>query len=396
MRILVLSHMFPWPGNPGKGIFVKQQAEEMLRQGLDVYIVAPRPWTPVVLRKLKRKWANFASIPRQRKEGHLAVESPPYLALPRIGYASAGKRMCLATMPLIKRMHIAQPFDIIHAHSALPDGQAALGIKKRLGIPVVVTIHGKDVNQSIYVNKACRDSLADVLDKADAVIAVSERVKRIVSKKFGATEKLTVINNGFDSEMFSPLEYNLSSEVVVSVSNLVASKCLEENISVLSKLVNKYPRLRYLIIGEGPERSRLMSLAQRLDVSDKVEFVGYVPNEQLSKHLSGAAFFSLPSKSEGFGIAFVEAMAAGLPVIARRGEGIEDVISHGVTGFLVRSSSELTNTWDKLLTNRVFAQKVGASAAHHVRNNYSWRANVRKLCHLYELIASRQRRSFCE
>ena len=161
--------------------------------------------------------------------------------------------------------------DIIHSHVALPDGFAAMVINEEFNLPHVTTIHGQDFQQTIYRSEDCKNNLFKVLNKCDAIITVSNKLKNIVSKE-EFYDKIQVIHNGVDIPHFSYIEENKEYIEVLSVGNLLKIKGIDLNIRALKPLMEKYENLIYTIIGDGIERANLEALCEELNIKKELNF----------------------------------------------------------------------------------------------------------------------------
>jgi glycosyltransferase involved in cell wall biosynthesis len=325
------------------------------------------------------------------------VYYPRFLQFPRnLFLASSGKRMYSGIKKLVHALYQGFKFDVIHAHVALPDGFAGIMVKEEYKRPLVVTIHGADLQVTIYGNAACREALAHVFKEADKVIVVSTKLKKILEGNFGISEKATVLSYGINIDIATIKNTTMSSryagsKIILSVSNLIASKGLDLNINAMSRLIGKYLNLKYLVIGTGPEISFLKKLTCDLNLEHQVEFLGELPHYEAMQYMAIADIFSLPSWREGFGNVYLEAMTHGKPVIACDGEGITDVIKHGENGLLVKPKDveSLAQAMDFLLANPDKARELGRRAQKLVLENYTWEKNARKYIEIYrELLAN--------
>jgi len=389
VNILVISHMYPYPANRTKGIFVLQQNLELQRQGCQLTVFAPRPWAPFPLGLINPRWQNYGSMAKAPSYDGIAALRPSYLAFPGgLGIAGCGRRLYRALNKTVSDFHNNQPFDLIHAHTIFPDGQAGLFLKKQLGIPLVVTVHGKDVQQTAYRNARCLQAMINVVGGADMVVAVSAKIKGMLDQLTKMPEKTVVINNGFDSSQFMRIISSGSPGAIISVSNLVNSKGIALNIQAVAALRHKYPHIKYTVIGGGEDAANLQQLARDLKVEDLIEFTGRVSNKKVPGFLANAQVFSLPSSMEGFGIAYLEAMAAGLPVIGCRGEGIADVVRSGETGLLIDPNNldALVRALDQMLADPDWTREMGLRARTLALNKFSWQVNAEKMINLFSEI----------
>jgi hypothetical protein len=394
MKVLVLSHMYPSSFNFLSGIFVHEQVKELIRQGCEIKVVSPVPLSFFPLNKISSKWYRYSKVPFREVRDGVEVYYPRYVAFPRdVFFASSGLRMYWGIRKLIRQLYESFRFDIIHAHVALPDGYAAMLVSKELKKPFVVTIHGQDLQHTIYKGHGCRKSLSRVFENADIVITVSGKLKRVAEVEIGFSDKIRVINNGINKnriEQIALLAKNTGTcgneKIILSVSNLIKTKGIDFNLLALSRLLPKYPDVKYLVIGDGPEKGSLLDLSEKLGIIRNVEFLGKQPNDEVIRYMCNADIFSLPSWSEGFGIVYLEAMACGKPVIACQGEGIEDVIEDGETGFLVRPQDvdSLAEVLEFLLNNPQKARDVGEKAKKHVMENYTWEKVASKIISVYQ------------
>jgi len=398
MKVLVVSHMYPAMFDSfHNGTFVHRQVKELKRQGCEVRVVSPKPYIPPFLAPLRNKWKQLRVIPERRIEDGVEIHYPRYLALPRSYFMEySGYFMWWGIRKLVDEIYQDFKFDIIHAHVALPSGFAAMKLRESYHKPLVLTIHGQDLNQTIFRNIRCLKAIKRVFAYSDKVITVSNKLKRVAEGNVGHTEKIAVINNGIDLEEAFKGESELKAKyqnrtIVLSVSGVHRSKGIDLNLRALAKAISKHSDVIYLIIGEGRERGSLEQLVSKLNLETYVEFVGEVPHRKAMEYISICDIFSLPSWSEGFGIVYLEAMAHGKPVIGVRGEGIEDVITNGETGFLVtpRDVGSLAKTLIRLLADPDLRSRAGARAQELVREKYTLTYTTAKIVRLYAEIYSR-------
>lgn len=392
MKILVISHMYPSAINPTYGIFIHKQVNALKNQGCEVKVVSPVPYAPWPLPLLRKKWEGYASIPRQDFIAGLEIIYPRYLEFPGSflqGYS--GFFMYLGLRKTINKIYESFPFDLIHAHVALPDGQAANLLNKKFKVPTVVTVHGQDF-QSTIKRSNCRKQLFSTLDSADKIITVSTKLKNIVLDQ-PFSSKITVINNGIDlgdsrPDTLSDIVPN--GKRIISISNLKKTKGIDLNLGAISSLVRKYPDLEYYIVGDGEERNNLEKLRDQLNLTNNVFFLGKMDHPQAMKKLSEADIFSLPSWQEGFGVAYIEAMSQGKPVIGVQGEGISDVIVHGKNGLLVQPQDvdAVIKALDTLLSNPALAISLGEAGRKTVSEGYTWNQNASKTVEVYKELLS--------
>jgi len=233
--------------------------------------------------------------------------------------------------------------DILHVHYAIPHASAAFMARQILksqgiNIPFVTTLHGTDITL-VGKDPSFEPVITFCLNESDAVTAVSESLRNDTYKHFSTEREITVIPNFIAIQNKQPennldlrRRYALDDEpVFCHISNFRKVKRVKDVLRVFAK-VNNLKRSRILLVGDGPERYSLEELCRELNLGDRVIFLGKVRDTRQVLEL--ADLFLLPSDTESFGLAALEAMAVGVPVISSNTGGIPEVNVHGVTGFL--------------------------------------------------------------
>jgi glycosyltransferase involved in cell wall biosynthesis len=388
--------MYPSSFNVVNGVFVHEQVKALIKKGVEVKVVSPVPCSPFPLNLINPKWRTYSLIEEEDMWEGVLVYHPRYIAFPRaLFFASSGMRMYWGIKKFIGKIYEDFKFNLIHAHTAVPDGFCALKLKEIFHVPVVVTVHGQDLQVTIHKNSRCKDSVKWVFENADRIITVSTKLKRLAYLEFGFSEKITVINNGISTEKIKevsslPTVEKKDITILVSVSNLYKSKGIDLNLLALSELLKRNRKLKYIVIGDGPERKKLEKLAKSLRLEKHVEFLGKLPHKKALEYIAKADIFSLPSWREGFGVVYLEAMALGKPVIACRGEGIEDVIEDKVNGILVepRNVGSLIEALDFLLTHPNESRVMGKRDSNSALKKFTWGRNAEKTIDIYKEVFS--------
>ena len=392
MKVLVLSHMYPSLFNEVGGIFVHEQVKALAEKGVDIQVVSPVPWAPFPINRMSQKWKAYSEIPAEFVWDEIKVWYPRYLTFPKAwSFASSGDRMYRGIKDTVAEIYREFPFDLIHAHVALPDGYAGVLLTQRFKKPLLVTIHGQDLQHTVARNTACRHAVSYVLDSASRTVLVSQKLRQLASKYFSVRDKLVVVSNGVDPQnvVSRPAESINQQEkgpTLLSVSNLVQTKGIDLNLYTLRKMRKSYSALRYVVIGGGPEEAKLRRLAGKLGLEKQVDFLGRQPHRQVMEYMAASDVFTLPSWNEGFGVVYLEAMANGKPVIGCQGEGIEDFVQHSKTGMLVkpRDVDSLAEALDFLLSHPEEARAIGERARKLVLEKYTWEKNAEKTITVYE------------
>lgn len=206
---------------------------------------------------------------------------------------------------------------------------------------------------------------------AHAIVANSRAAARQLESEGVAADRVRVIPNGVDADRFGQRPIGLAVTTILTVANLRSEKAHEVLLAAAAQL-RRYSYLRYVIAGDGPRATELRALAERLGVAAQVRFLGH--REDVPALLADADAFVLPSRSEAFPNGAIEAMAAGLPVIASRVGGLLDLIDDGRTGLLVPPDDPgaLAAALESLILSPARAAMLGAAARSDVTRRYSF------------------------
>jgi N-acetyl-alpha-D-glucosaminyl L-malate synthase BshA len=231
--------------------------------------------------------------------------------------------------------------DIIHAHYAIPhaiSGILTKDILKSNNIKLVTTLHGTDITL-VGLEPAFLPMIKYSLEKSDGITAVSDYLKNKTNQHFNCGKEIDVIPNFIQTDKYKRMNCaNIikkiapeGEKILMHISNFRSVKRVQDTIHILNE-VRKQIDAKLILIGDGPERSDCERLARELDLADHVKFLG--KQTALIELLSCADVFLLPSQSESFGLAALEAMACGVPVVASNIGGIPEVVQHGESGYV--------------------------------------------------------------
>lgn len=233
--------------------------------------------------------------------------------------------------------------EILHVHYAIPHAYAAYMAKKMLQeegiyIPIVTTLHGTDITL-VGSHPFYKPAVTFSINKSDAVTTVSQSLKEDTLRLFDIKKDIHVVPNFIDLEKynhkFTDCQRAMLAEdhekIITHISNLRPVKRSQDVISIFYNIQKEMPA-KLMLIGEGPERERIEYQCQELGIIDKVIFFG--KSNEIDKILCFSDLFLLPSETESFGLAALEAMASSVPVISSNTGGIPEVNIHSVSGFL--------------------------------------------------------------
>lgn len=291
--------------------------------------------------------------------------------------------------------------DVIHSHYAVPHSvsaylaqQMALANKQNVG--TITTLHGTDVS-IVGDEPTLRDVIAFALSKSDVVTSVSQAMAAEAEGKYGLNKKVQVIYNFVNIQPPAKTPEDLKdvfgandSNIITHISNFRQVKRIEDVIRVFNK-INKKVDSKLLLIGDGPEQRAAHKLAVKLNVSNKIHFLGL--QSSIEKLLAISDLFLLPSEKENFSLSALEAMSCGVPVIATRVGGMAEMIDNGKDGYLfdVGDIDGMAEAGIKLLDDKDSYKKISAAAQKKAKEGFSPEIIVPQYEKLYESVIKNHR-----
>lgn len=294
-------------------------------------------------------------------------------------------------LPLaVKIAAVSKEFDldILHVHYAIPHATSAYLAKQILGSvkPVVITtLHGTDINL-VGIDPTYFEVVKFSIQQSCGVTAVSESIRCETQKYFGIDREIEMIHNFFapraDLIGTRPLRHKCVSEeekLILHSSNFRPVKRVEDVIKIFQQVLKKV-KCKLLLLGTGPELGKVQKLVDELGLDKQVIFLGR--NREIDRYVTSADLFLLPSSQESFGLAALEAMAYGVPVVASDVGGLPEVIIHGESGFLapVGDIAQMSAYAVDILTKPELCRRIGQNAMRRAREHF----NVEKQVTLYE------------
>lgn len=280
-----------------------------------------------------------------------------------------------------------RPGGIVISH-LLPMGYVALILKAARHLPYVVIVHGTDLRRA--GSSTWKRFWATRVLRGATLIVANSAYTRSLTVKFGVnSEQVLIVYPGLPDDSLKTIvtkEPRLQQpHKILSVCRLVKRKGVERVIRVMPELLQKFPDLNYVIVGDGPESARLKSLASELGVAASVEFVGQTSDDEREHLYASASIFVLPGRDEaddieGFGIVFLEAGLHGLPVVAGNVGGTAEAVLSGRTGLLVEPGDPegLIGALERLLSNPEEARLMGQTGRERVLTNFTWDVSAKK------------------
>ncbi|MDA0907021.1 MAG: N-acetyl-alpha-D-glucosaminyl L-malate synthase BshA [Bacteroidetes bacterium] len=342
-----------YPTFGGSGVVATELAKGLAKKGHTVHIISyARP-------------ARLEAFETHIVYHEVTVQSYPLFEYPPYGLALAN---------MLSHIIENESLDVLHVHYALPHTTSAYLACQILGdrgaeVPIVTTLHGTDI--TLVGRDPSYKRIVDFsLNQSDGITAVSEYLKAETIRQFDIHQDVVVIPNFIDLERFSRvpnpvLRYELAPEgepLLMHVSNFRKVKRVVVLVEMMAKLLEKGGTAKLIMVGDGPERLKAESLAKELGVLRHIRFLG--KQEQVEQLLSMSDVFLLPSGSETFGLAALEAMACGVPVVSTNIGGLPEVNIHGETGYLVEldDAEAMADYTLKILRDDALKQRLSTNA----------------------------------
>jgi glycogen(starch) synthase len=324
LHVVMVGWEFPPFHSGGLGVHCYEITRELTAAGHRVTFLTPfpGPFEP-------GSGAEFRSPYEPRRLGFTPTEA----------YAPGSEFWSGAGVPSVEQYNewvaaLPDPghVDVVHVHDWFGTaGGAALA--RRLGVPLVMTVHSTEYDRSLGQPTAeilRRETYG--IQTADRVIAVSRHLKQQIAERYAASpDKVRVIYNAVRPPTRADRKLAPTQPMVLYLGRLAAMKGIETFLRAAARVAPIAPRALFVVAGDGPEYPRLLTLAAHLGIADRVLFLGRVSEEERESLLTRATIFILPSVVEPFGIAALEAMAAGVPTILSKTSGVAEVTENVFT-----------------------------------------------------------------
>lgn len=388
LRVLTATTLYPNAAMPNHGVFVENRLRHLQADGqASVTVIAPVPWFPIAGARFGR-YGAFAAVPRRETRAGMDVVHPRYLTIPKIGAWTTPFAICRAyRRGLAWLADGGAGFDVIDGHFFYPDGVAAVMLGKKLGKPVVISARGSDLT---YLPRFAyqRRWIQWAMREADALVTVSESLRR-EAITLGAVEgKVRTLRNGVNLEEFRPVDraearrfagVPETAKVVASVGNLIPLKGHDLFIRALAGL----PDVHGLIVGGGPKDAALRTLVDSLGLNDRVHFLGRVPHGTMAKVYSAADGLVLASSREGWPNVLLEAMACGTPAVATAVGGIPEIVTVAESGYLL---ADRTSDAIAAALSALFQAPPDRAATRAYAEKFDWSETVSGLVDVYRSV----------
>lgn len=350
--------MVCYPTFGGSGVVATELGKGLASQGHEIHFITYN--TPVRLGSFK----SGIFYHEVRVSDYPLFDYPPY------------ELVLASKMVEVVKAH---NLDILHVHYAIPHASAAITAKKILAeegvnLPIITTLHGTDITL-LGKDISFEPVISYAINKSDAVTAVSEDLKKDTLNLFGVNSEIEVIPNFYCQSHFNKVadeEFRKciapnSQPIITHISNFRPVKRIQDVVQTF-KAINESIDARLLFVGDGPERAGAEKLCDELGIKDKVVFLGKVKNPVEPLRISD--LFLLTSDTESFGLAALEAMAAGVPVISTNAGGLPEVITHGKAGFMsnVGDTSDMAKNALSILSTSESLSRFKAAALNRAND----------------------------
>jgi N-acetyl-alpha-D-glucosaminyl L-malate synthase BshA len=360
-----------YPTVGGSGILATRLGIELAKKGHEIHFITYE--RPVAIRNVDQSNVFMH---------HVSVVEYPLFKYPPYTIALGSE---------MSRVTRNNSLDLLHVHYSIPHATAAFMSRQLTAKPYVVTLHGSDV--TILGSDPSYEPINTFSIKAaDAVTAVSKFMAEEAKQNLGITQRIEVIPNFVDTDIYSPepceidtMKTSEASDLVIThVSNFRPVKRVDDLIYAMCIVTKEVPASRLLLIGDGPDRYKVERLIDRLDLRRNVTLTGYrndVPNL-----LRCADMLVLCSETESAPLTLLEAMSTGLPVIATKVGGVPEIVRDGENGYLVpiKHPEDIAARILDISSDKVKAAKMGENARKTILENYSADSVVNKYIKVYE------------
>lgn len=327
MRILIINYEFP-PLGGGGGVACHNIARELAKKHEVDYITTA-----------------FKGLPSVEKIDGINIFRVPVIGRKDMSTASLLSMVTFFPSSLIQGMKLCRNtrYDVINSHFVIPSGLSGTVLSKVFNVPGVISIYGGDIydpskTTSPHRYHALKKLISELFHHSDRIIAESGNIKMYAEKYYRPDKRIEIIPVGFVPPVIKSKprkEMGLDDDeiLIISVGRLVKRKGYDYAIRAVARLQEK--KVRYIIIGDGPEESNLKELAKELHMERKITFLGYQTEEKKYQYLENADVYLLSSLHEGFGICLMEAMYAGLPIVATDNGGQTEFLTEGNNALFV-------------------------------------------------------------
>lgn len=370
MNILFVARGYPTNKYKTNGIFEFDQASALVNQGCKVIYAA------IDVRSLRR-WRKWGIYKIRKENVYIYTINIPLGRLPKYIIKKISYLGLKYVYKIIEKEH-GKP-DIIHSHFPYQSYIAAK-LKEKTEIPLIVTEHLSLINSN-NIKKNLYDTAKYSYENADSIIAVSPALQKKINLNFNKTA--IMVPNMYDSKTFKYKKKNDTNKFnFVSTGHLKTIKRMDLTIKAFHKAFKYNPDVVLTIFGDGPEKNDLEELINKLNMKSQIILKGMVSREIIADKLAQSDCFVLASKSETFGVSYVEALAVGVPVIATKCGGPESFLNED-NGVLVNVDDEKELVESMIYMYNNIDKYHRKDIADYIKTKYSSEMIAKKLVQVY-------------
>ncbi len=386
-KVLVLSRNYPNSVTPILGLWVEGLVRHV-SQLCEIKVVAPTPYCPPL--PGFDGFTKFRSVERKQNVNGVEVFHPRFLVGPgNSTYNIEGSSYYWSIRRQIDALREKFPFDVIHANFGYPDGVVAAKLAARYRVPFIITEHASWIPWMDNFPQVRRQAVWAASQCAFHV-AVSRFARQAIARFTGDREKLCIVPNGVDVNVFTPLENGEqpNPNQILYVGLMRHVKGIDVLLEAMKRVVKEKPDVKLILVGGGVYRDykaqeiELHEMARKFGLEKNVEFAGIKTPAEVAKYMRESALLVLPSRTETFGAVLIEALACGTPVVATRCGGTEDIVNEDVGRLVPKENAEaLANAVVEVITQR--HRFDSAQLRRYATSNYDWEQIARQTVDLY-------------
>lgn len=386
-RVLSISTLYPNAAQPRFGTFVARSLEALAARGdWHVTVINPLGVPPVAF----GRYRALARAAIDGVENGVEVHRPRFTLIPRLGARINPAVIARAILPLARRLHAEQPFDLVDAQFFYPDGPVAAWIAEKLDLPCSIKARGSDITYW-GTRDFAQDQMLDAATRASGLLAVSHALAADMAALGMDRGKITIHYTGLDRERFRPLAHPglrtrlnetfgltlpETQPVLSSVGALIERKGQDLAIGAMVHL----PGAHLVLVGTGADEDHLRNLAADLGLTARVHFLGSIDHDTLPLVLSASDAMVLPTRNEGLANAWVEALACGTPVVTCNVGGVRELVTGPDAGELVeRTIPSIVEGIAAVLARKTPRDTVASAIAR-----FDWKTNAADLASYYD------------
>lgn len=395
MKILVISQMFPCKRHPISAIFFANLMKELATKVEDLIIVTPRVYIPKFLTGIKKRWSKWYIDPMISMENGMEIIRPHVLTLRGTRYEGInGLLMQYSLFMLFKKLIKKRKIDLILAYNMIPEGIASVRLAKIFKLPSVFWVIGDDVNTfanyntiNFYLSKKC-------IEKSNIVLTNSKYLENKIKEISRKSTHVQTFYKGIDVSNFKnlppkdilikKLELNSNKRYMLFVGSLTYRKGIYELVETFNIISKKYSDFNLIFIGEEIEKEKIVAKLENYGILNRVLFTGIIPYSEIASYMRIADLLVLPTWAEGLPNVVMEAMAAGVPVIATDVGGIPEILENGITGLFVpaKNVEKLTEAVIKMIEDDNLREECIRNAKKIIYEKFDVKKNAIQLYNL--------------